>query len=502
MFRNYLYISLIHLFIFAGASAQESNLLWQKTFGDDGNDQISALAEDENGNIYIATTVQAINNHDILLSKVNPNGVNIWDKKIGGSGDDVATALLIDANGDLLVLASSTSSGSFLPGAKGYQDIVLMKYNTDGFQLSIHNYGGSFIDIPSSFIINQAGNLVISGSSRSINGDLTNNNGQYDMWMFELDQNNTIIWEKSFGGNDEDINTKLTQLGNGEYLLVGQSTSYDGAFADNLGDLDVLAIKTDVNGNQIWQKSFGGAYSDEAADVLEISSGHIVIASSTFSASYDVSKNYGGSDIWVFEINGDGDMIWEQSYGSIGNETAAALMPSANGFLLLGTSNSVTLDNSQNHGAQDLWLYEIDADSKEVIGQALYGSSGFDSGKAMLQQKDGSIILGGSTTSNDGLVQENSGKKDGWLLKLSETSMQATQETMVHPNPSTGLFYLNQLPANSSIKVVDQTGQVVMAKQENTLFSAVMDLSSLPNGVYLFQIESSERSEVKRVIKL
>ena len=500
--RNCIHILLVQLFLSAGLSAQESSLLWQKTFGGEGNDQISALTQDSDDNIYIATTIQTINNHDILLSKVDPLGNIIWNKKIGGIGDEEATDLLIDNNGNLLLLASSTSIGDFLPNANGYQDIVLAKYTTQGEQLSINNYGGSFIDTPSSMLINNSGNIVISGSSRSKDGDLTANNGQYDMWMFELDAFNQIIWQKSFGGNDDDINTKLLQLKSGDYLLVGESTSYDGDYADNLGDLDVLLIKTDIHGNQLWQNSLGGFYADAPADALELETGNVVVAASTFSSSSDVSHNNGGSDVWLFEIDANGLLLWEESYGSIGNETAAALMPSANGFILLGTTNSITLSNSANHGEQDLWLYAIDGETKTITEQTLYGSSGFDSGKAMLQQADGSILLAGSTTSNDGLVYSNSGKQDGWLLKLSEPGLGTVNETMVHPNPSTGVFYLNQLPKNSSIRVTDQTGHEVYAQQAITRFSAVIDLGSLPSGVYLFQIESTERTEVKRVIKL
>lgn len=482
------------------AYAQESTLLWQRTFGGEGDDHISAIAQDAGGNIYIATTIQSINNFNILLSKVDSEGNTIWNNVIGGSGDEIAASLVVDQNNDVLLLASSTSKDQFLPNAFGYQDVVLMRYSQDGGLVSKYHYGGSFIDLPSTMIINSVGNIVIGGHSRSSDGDLTENNGQFDIWTFEVDYDGIILWQRSFGGNDEDICQKIVQLNNGDYILVGHSASYDGPYSDNRGDYDILIIKMDQQGNPDWQRLYGGSLADYSADVVLMPKGGLLIAGNSFSNDYYAGGNYGGSDAWVIEISKSGELVWEQNYGSYGNESVAALMTTSTGLRLLGTTNSSSLNESTNHGAQDLWLYDIDGLTRDITNQTLFGASGFDSGTAMIGQDDGTILLAGSTTSSDGVIKENNGKNDGWLFKVRQ-SIEDESETFIHPNPSSGVFYLNNLPASSSITVIDQAGNVVYKTEDDRAFATVIDLSQLPAGVYFLQVESETRQEVKRIVK-
>ena len=494
---------LFFVFITFGVTAQESNLLWQKTIGGIGDDRVSSIASDGNGNIYILGELQSSNgqniNNDIFVARLDEGGNIIWKKIIGGSRDETGASILIDSHNEVVVLFSSNSTNGYFANNAGNADIYMLRLTSDGVELNISRFGGTLTDIPSHIMQAANGNYIVSGQSQSSDGDLTENFGQFDMWVLEVSYSGNIVWQKSYGASDEDYVNKVLQRSDGSYMIFGESASYDGAFDDNLGDFDIALLNIDETGSILWQKCYGGFYSENGGDLVEMPNGNILVATSTFSDSYDVSSNAGGSDIWLFEVDKTGDLVWDKSYGSYGNETVASLKRTTSGYVLLGTSNSSSIQNSVSHGAQDLWLYELDH-QKNSVNHALFGASGFESARAMIVQENGSILMAGSTNSTDGLVQGNQGKNDGWLLKIGDFFTSKRSETRVHPNPSNGIFYLNQLPENPTINVYDYKGQVAYTISNAGEFAAILDITHLPAGMYILSIVSEEGSESHKLV--
>lgn len=479
---------------------QNNNLVWQRTIGGSGDDYVNAMVEDENGNIYVLSTSENNQNFDLLVTKTNEFGSTIWSKKFGGSGDEIGATISLNPDGNISILASTSSSDAFLPNSNGYEDILLLILNSDGQVLSKHNYGGEFIDKPASIIYTNDDRIMLCGYTRSTTGDVTGNNGQYDIWVAELLPDYSIAWSQTYGGNDEDIALELLATNDG-YVILGQSSSYEGEWNDNQGDIDIVLIKIDSNGNKQWQKSYGGFNADYAADIVQLNSGSLLIAGTSFSVGNDVSNNNGGSDAWLFEINNAGVIIWNSNYGSYGNESVSALLKADNRIFLVGTTNSSSIEGSENNGAQDLWLYEIDEVTKSVVDQSMYGASGFDSGKAIIMQEDG-VLLAGTTNSNDGVVQGNNGGNDGWLLKVGGDASLDNTDFVMYPNPTEGHLYINQIPNKARIFVIDQNGQIQINITNEESFAMVIELGELATGVYLITIQGENYLQTQRLVKL
>ena len=81
--------------------------------------------------------------------------------------------------------------------------------------------------------------------------------------MIKTDTNGNIIWSKTFGGIDWEEAYMLQQTDDNGYIIVGTTASF------GVGNNDVLLIKTDVNGNNEWTKTFGGSDSDVGYSVQE-----------------------------------------------------------------------------------------------------------------------------------------------------------------------------------------------------------------------------------------
>lgn len=79
-------------------------------------------------------------------------------------------------------------------------------------------------------------------------------------------------------------------------------------------------MKTDFSGNPAWSRCYGGTQNESPGEIYETSDGDFVIFANTHSFDGDVVDNPSNStthsSIWVFKINSDGDLLWQQCIGS------------------------------------------------------------------------------------------------------------------------------------------------------------------------------------------
>lgn len=499
--RIVLYISLVMLCSIFSGRAQGTRILWQKTIGGIGDDKINSLVTDAAGDSYVLTTVQEGNNFQIHVSKITSDGVFLWTTSIGGERDDTGTEIILDASGDLIVLGTTYSKE--IPGVsmKGHSDILVARISSDGVVKKLQTFGGSFFDFPASILQKPNGNLIITGTTSSFDGDVPLNIGQSDIWLFELTSSGKILWSSVLGGVDEEAAVETKLMDNGDLIVLGTTSTYEDGYLENHGDIDIVLYHTSPTGILQWKQLYGGFLADYASDFEVLPNGNFLIAGNTFSDDGDILSNAGGSDAWLIEASQiDGSIEWSKTYGSYDNEYIVALEPAGDGFMLLGSSNSSYINNITGHGSRDFWLYQIDA-QKEVTDEYLFGASGFDEGVAVVLNPDGSILMGGRTNSSDGVVQGNNGKNDGWLLKIDRSGQKDLEEATIHPNPTEGTVYINNLQDDATISVYNMNGVLVEESAVSTVSSKIMDFTAYPSGMYLINITYSDRKEVHRIVK-
>ena len=200
-------------------------------------------------------------------------------------------------------------------------------------------FGGEGGDWARSVQQTSDGGYILAGQTGSFGA------GSYDAWLIKTDANGNKVWDKTFGGSSYDEANAVQQTSDGGYILAGETYSF------GTGSYDAWLIKTDANGNKVWDKTFGGISSDGAYSVQQTSDGGYILAGSTD------SFGAGSSDAWLIKTDADGNKVWDKTFGGISGDVASAVQQTKDGgYILAGYTGSF------GAGVYDAWLIKTDAE--------------------------------------------------------------------------------------------------------------------------------------------
>ncbi|MBN2738056.1 MAG: hypothetical protein JXR70_13815 [Spirochaetales bacterium] len=193
--------------------------------------------------------------------------------------------------------------------------------------------GTDFNDSAKGIAICDDGGVLLAGKTQ------TKEKGPYEAYLVRLDKNNTVLWNKIYGQGDEDGVFAVTQTRDKGFVAAGQTTSA------MTKDVNAYVIKTDSQGNLLWQKSFGGSDKEDAHSLIELADGNLLFS------GYTYSKGEGG-DAYIVKISSKGDMIWEKNYGSESREDLFSVKELPNGHIV-----GIGIGGKNN----DIYAIELDA---------------------------------------------------------------------------------------------------------------------------------------------
>jgi Secretion system C-terminal sorting domain len=180
---------------------------------------------------------------DYWVIKLTSQGAITWQKSLGGTLDDLAFSIQQTTDGGFIVAGNSKSNDSDVSGNHGYFDYWIVKLTDTGAISWQHALGGTGFDIATSIQQTSEGGFIVSGYSNSIDGDVIGNQGNNDYWVVKLNNNGVIEWQKCLGGTDEDWANSVQQTLDGGYILAGWSKSINGDVTGNHGDYDYWVVK-------------------------------------------------------------------------------------------------------------------------------------------------------------------------------------------------------------------------------------------------------------------
>ncbi len=284
----------------------------------------------------------------------------IWDKTYGGTSGDALRSLSVTSDGGYL-LGGFSNSGIGADKSetnRGSQDYWVVKTDADGNKQFDKTYGGSQSEWLSDAIQASDGNYLIGGYSYSpVDGDKTQpNHGVEDWWVVKTDNNGNKIWDKDYGSNSSDLFISFAEASDGGYLLFGSSNSMVGfdKSQPSKGGFDYWIIKINANGVKQWDKVIGGNKDDYLGAVLhDVNGGYFLAGQSLSSASGDKSQDDIGSyDIWLVKIDDSGNKLWDRTYGGVNLDVPLALAQSSSGDLLIGTYSDSKPSGDKSEGSR------------------------------------------------------------------------------------------------------------------------------------------------------
>ncbi|MEL6865928.1 MAG: gliding motility-associated C-terminal domain-containing protein [Bacteroidota bacterium] len=356
---------------------------------------------------------------DIWVIKTDPLGEIEWDKVLGGSGSDEANTIRELEDGGYIIAGSSTSDDGPLTGVnQGFEDAWVIRLSENGTLVWERNYGGSAADKAEAIEPTPDGGYIVAGYSASFDGDLNNNLGEFDVWIFKIDDNGTLEWSRNYGGGQDDWVFDLTLAADGGYAVAGSSFSSSGNVSSNNGFYDYWMLKVGPTGSLEWEESFGGSSEERAYGICTTQDGGYALAGAAFSSDGDVGGNRGGSDYWIVKTDANGQLLWERNYGGSAEEYARDILEMEDGgFVVGGYVNSKDGDITNNKGLYDYWMIRLDANG-DLEWEGSFGGSRSDRCFSLDETADGGFVLGGYALSSDIDVAENFGDWDYWLVKL------------------------------------------------------------------------------------
>ena len=304
--------------------------------------------------------------YDYWIVKVDTNGIIQWQKTYGGTENDVAYSIKQTVDGGYIVVGSTSSNNIDVTGFHGGStDCWVLKLDATGNLVWQKTLGGTGNDEAYSVIQANDGNYVVAGYTISIDGDVTGNNGNADYWVVKLDINGIIIWQHAYGGSNDDRAYSIIQTSDGGFAAAGYSKSIDGNVSGNQGSADYWLLKLDAAGAMQWQKTYGGTANDEAYSVIQCANGHYALVGKSSSIDGNVSANHGGYDYWFIETDNAGAILWQHSFGGKGVDEALSVTQTADlGFIIAGGTQTSSNGNvGSNNGNYDFWLVKLSKDS-------------------------------------------------------------------------------------------------------------------------------------------
>jgi hypothetical protein len=297
-----------------------------------------------------------------------------WYKTYGGTSGDSGDDVKQTNDGGFIIVGLTESYG------KGNSDIWLIKTDAEGNEEWNKTYGGKNIDFGTEVIQTSDGGYLILGPINYLDY-------YHSTWMIKTDPEGNELWNTSIGGPEAEFIQSFQQTSDGGYILVGYTTSY------GKGEADVWLVKTDSNGTEQWNRTFGTGLTEGGTAVKQTSDGgYILVGSKIYTPP-------GPEDVWVIKTNETGIMEWDRTYGGANDEDAFDVLINPDGsYIIVGSTQSYGVDGTEpiGYATDNTWLLKIDREGTELWNRT-YGGALIDYGVGVQPAGDGGYVIAGAT---------------------------------------------------------------------------------------------------------
>ncbi|MCF6171781.1 MAG: SBBP repeat-containing protein [Bacteroidales bacterium] len=311
-------------------------------------------------------------------------------------------------------------------------------------------WGGGDDDEPENMIIDNEGNIIIAGQSKSLNLPVTDgafqttNGGKRDIFVAKFAADYSILWATYIGGDSSDYANGLAVDNNGNIYVGGTTASLDfpvlNAFQNTLNDDDEgVLIKFNSEGTLLWSTYFGGKDDDDINGVAVDDEGRVYITGETESDDFYITpgafqENLTGHRLcFVTRFLPDGDVIWSTFFGGNDEENGNDIIVDRNqDIIIIGEAYSIDCPITPGFyqdsiaGSDDALLMKMDSSGSLIFATVLGGTDDDDGRKVGVDHENNIYIIGDLISTDfpttEGAFQSTlGGEHDAFVTKFDNS---------------------------------------------------------------------------------
>jgi hypothetical protein len=494
---------------------------------------------------------------DIFIQKLDSAGNLLWAHSFGGLGWDYGYDVVTDDQANVYLLGAYLDSVDFDPGVGTHK-----LYNTgswfNGYVLKL-NQQGDFVwaisldgmelsnpasnIVPLSMAIDTTNHLYLTGE---FDGDIDvdpgtgttvlSSAGEFDVFLIKINQNGDHVWSHAIGGALTEQGSDLAiDAANNIYLTGSFESVMDfdwgaGTIMETpLSYVDAYLMKIEpLQGNVMWVDVFGGSIAQVGRSVACDALGHVYF-SGMFNSTVDFDPGPGvhqlsagaTADVFVEKLDTSGNYIWVKSletYSPLDERFNLCVDNNNDLYVASYFNNTVDFDpgagvnNFTSNGFEDIFMSKVDQ-SGNFLWSMQIGSGLPDGPRGLACDPHGAIYLTGSffdtidfnPYADTAYLSCPSIYTNSFVLKMyTPTSTvdvlnnEKPNSLVVFPNPASGIVTLQTSEEITAVELYNLAGQTI---RTYPAYTTTIDVSELPEAVYLVKVIGGENIFMRRLVK-
>jgi len=294
-----------------------------------------------------------------------------------------------------LCLAKGADSGYIAggftaePGASA-KKLMLLKTDNKGRLEWRKVYGGPGNDEALAVEAIPGRGYAVAGHSNSFGED-----GKVDAWIIKTDIKGDILWDRTYGGGGQDVFESVLPADGGKILAAGRTSSF------GVESFDAYAVMADAKGNCVWSRTYGGSGFDGVYAALPADEGFV------FACVKGEPEKTRGGHIWLIGIDPEGNVVWEKVYEDANMERPVDIIHGNDGgFVIAGTSESMDGEIT------DIFIMKTDSAGNKIY-KNYYGGRKEEYAGGVISVEGGYAAAGWSASYGEG-------EYSAWMFTIDE----------------------------------------------------------------------------------
>ncbi len=398
------------------------------------------VAVDTAGNAFVLARAYT-NNNDVMILKISPTGDVLFTSYLSGSAHEFGTGIAVDESGDVYITGWTDSTdfpivNAYQSTLNGFRDAFITKLSgNDGSILFSTFLGGERSDQSGDIILNEAGDIYITGQTDSTQFPTTANaiQGSLNLTSCFCDDGfvtrfspdaSTLLYSTYLGGTLDDQATAIGVDAANNIYFAGRTHSPDfptqnpAQANNNGGDWDGFVSKISADGNQLVYSTYLGGSNVEYTNRIAVdSAGFAHVAGRTQSLDFPTTSGAfqetftGGildcgtpgfdlrncDDIFVTKYAPEGSYAYSTFIGGSLDDVANGIALDANGQVHVGgysNSSDYPLDNGDT--AAFIIVSQLSADGSALNYSVAVDSPVANAGHGLAIDTAGAVYLAGA----------------------------------------------------------------------------------------------------------